>query len=119
MEIKELEANYTYDSRIDVVNIEVKQEYDYEVSLDLEPGVYLHFDDNYFPMGLEIIDASKKMGVNKLFLANPTGNVEIIIDEESINVKIVFENMEENGIFNLNSNTESFIPNLETKFALV
>lgn len=119
MEIKELEANYTYNSRLDVVNIEIAQEYNYEVSIDLEPGVYLHFDENYFPVGLEIIDASKKIGVDKSFLTDPSGNVEIVITKDLINVGVIFENNDENGILHLNALGEPHIPNIETCFALV
>ena len=119
MEIKVLEANYTYDSRLDVVNIEIKQDYQYEVSVDLEAGVFLHFDTDYFPVGLEIVDASKKIGVNKDFLMNPSGNVKIIISSDSINVDVIFQNNDVDGLLKLNTFGESFLPDLETNFALV
>ncbi len=119
MEIKELEADYSYDSRLDVVNIEIKQDYQYEVSVDLQAGVYLHFDTDYFPVGLEIIDASKKIGVSKEFLADPSGNVKIIISKDSINVEVTFQNNEVNGLLKLDTFGEPFLPDLETNFALV
>ena len=119
MEIKELVADYSYDSRLDVVNIEIKQDYQYEVSVDLETGVFLHFDTDYFPVGLEIIDASKKIGVSKEFLANPSGNVKIIISKDSINVEVTFQNNEVNGLLKLDTFGEPFFPDIETNFALV
>lgn len=119
MEIKSLEAKYDYDSRVDVVNIEVTKDYKYEISVDLEVGVFLHFDKNYFPVGLEIIDASKKMDVDKNFLMSPSGNVGIVIKDDIINVDVTFENNDENGLLQLNTVGESFIPDVETGFALV
>ena len=119
MEIKELEANYKYNSRLDVIDIEITHEYKYEVSIDLEAGVYLHFDENYFPVGLEIIDASKKIGVDESFLINPSGNVEIVISKDLIKVEVIFENNDENGSLHLNAIGESYMPNIETCFALI
>lgn len=119
MEIKELEAEYTYDSRLDVVRIEAKQEYTYKESIDLEVGVYLDFDENYFPVNLEIIDASKRIGVDKEFLTDPSGNVRITITKDQITVNVIFENNDENGFLNLNTFGEEYIPNIETSFALV
>ena len=114
-----LKANYTYDSRLDVVNIEIKQDYQYEVSVELQAGVFLHFDTDYFPVGLEIIDASKKIGVSKEFLANPSGNVKIIISKDSINVEVTFRNNDVNGLLKLDTFAEPFLPDIETNFALV
>lgn len=119
MEIKSLDARYDYDSRVDVVNIEVKKEYVYEISLDLEVGVFLHFDKNYFPVGIEIMDASKKIGVDKDFLISPSGSVRIVKKDDFINVEITFVNNDENELLQLNTIGESFIPDVETGFALV
>ena len=119
MVLKSLDAKYDYDARVDVVTIEVKKEYEYEISLDLEVGVFLHFDKNYFPVGLEIIDASEKIGVDKNFLTSPSGSVEISIKEEAINVNLTFEHDNENGSMSLNSINDSFIPDIEADFALV
>lgn len=85
----------------------------------MEVGVFLHFDKNYFPVGLEIIDVSKKMGVDKNFLMSPSGNVGIVIKDDIINVDVTFENNDENGLLQLNTVGESFISDVETGFALV
>lgn len=119
MEFKNLEANYDYDDRVDVVNIEVKKEYRYEISVDLEVGVFLHFDQNYFPVGLEIIDASKKIGVDKSFLMSPSGSVEIVIKDDCIKVTATFENDDKDGLLSFNTFSEPYIPDVETGFALV
>ena len=95
------------------------KKYKYQESIDLEVGVYLDFDENYFPVNLEIIDASKRIGVNKEFLTNPSGNVKIIIEKESIDVEVIFENNDERGFLNLNTFGEDYIPNIKTNFALV
>lgn len=119
MEIKKLDANYTYDCRLDVVNIDVKKDYKYEFSIDLEAGVYLHFNEKYFPVGLEIVDASKKISVDKDFLISPSGKVEIVIKDDFIDVNVLFSNMHENGLLHLNTFSEPYIPDLETNFALI
>lgn len=41
MKIEQLDAEYTYDFGLDIVNIQVKQEYVYRESVDLDVGVFL------------------------------------------------------------------------------
>ncbi len=78
----------------------------------MEVCVFLHFDKNYFPGGLKIIYASKKMGVDKDFLISSSGSVRIVI-----NVEITFGNNNENELLHLNTIEESFIPDVEIGFA--
>ena len=65
MHIKEYEEEYTYNYDLDVVNIEIKEEYVHEKSIDLAFGVFLDFDENYLPVNLEIVSASKILNIKK------------------------------------------------------
>lgn len=121
MQIKELEAEYTYEYDLDIVNIKVKKDYIYRESIDFDVGVFLDFDDEDFPVNLEIIDASKRMNIGKDFLINPSGNVNICINSNRIELKVQFENdetkhvLEYTNILKANLN----ITDSETNFALV
>ena len=50
MNTKEFEAEYTYDYNLDVVNVEIKDEYVHEKSIELDFGVFLDFDENGIPL---------------------------------------------------------------------
>ena len=121
MRIKRMDANYTYDSELDIINIQVKQEYTYHESIDFDVGVFLDFDDSYFPVNLEIVDASRRIGVEKEFFTSPDGNVTILIKDDSIEVNVCFKNKSEGHVLKyVNKHFENqSIPNLETDFALI
>lgn len=65
MEIKKYETKYSYDSELDIVNIEFKNEYKHKNSIELEFGVILDFDKNNIPVNLELISASKIVDIEK------------------------------------------------------
>ena len=121
MEIKQIDAEYTYDYDLDIVNIKVKQEYAYDESVDLETGVFLDFDENKFPVNLEILSVSKRINVDKEFLINPNGDVKIIIDSDLINLEVCFKNNNEEHLLKYSNRHEENlkINDLETTFALV
>ena len=121
MGIKPLEAEYTYEYDLDVVNIKVKRDYVYRESVDFDVGVFLDFDNDDFPVNLEIIDASKRMNVDKKFLINPSGNVNIYINSSLIELKVQFENNGENhSLEYLNEHDANLkITDSETQLALV
>ena len=91
MEIKEYNAEYTYDSNLDVINIEVKQDIPHKETIELEFGVFLDFNQNDLPINIEIISASKIINVDKKSLCNPNGNVTVIVGSDLIEVKILFK----------------------------
>ena len=90
MKIKQLDAEYTYDFNLDIVNIQVKQEYDYTQSIDLDVGFFLDFDENDFPVNLEILSASKRLDIEKELLVSPEGNVKIVICSDMIDLDVNF-----------------------------
>lgn len=119
MPIKEFEAEYTYDYDIDVVNIEIKQDYNHEKSIDLAFGVFLDFDDNFLPVNLEIVSASKIIGVEKDCLINPNGNVNIIIGNELIEVEVTFKFNDDNECIQLTALNDFGFPTSQTTLAII
>ena len=91
MEIKEYDAEYTYDGNLDVINIEVKQDVPHKETIELEFGVFLDFNQNDVPINLEIISASKIINVDKKSLCNPNGNVTVIVGADVIEVNVLFK----------------------------
>ena len=118
MHIKEFEAEYTYDFDLDVVNIEVKQEYVHKKSIDLAFGVFLDFDENNLPVNLEIVSASKIMGIKKECLIDPDGNVNIIIGDNVVDVEVIFKLKNNEESIKLSTLNDFGFPNSETCFAL-
>jgi len=121
MEINQIDAEYTYDYDLDIANIKVKKEYTYDESIDLEIGVLLDFDENKFPVNLEILSASNKLDVEKDFLINPRGDVKILIDSDLIKLEICFKNNHDEYVLKYsNKHDENLkINNIEAKFAIV
>ena len=119
MKIKNFEAEYTYDNDLDVVNIEVKKEYNHEKTIDLAFGVFLDFDENFLPVNLEIVSASKIIGIEKQLLTNPDGNVIIIIGKDTIEVEVTFKVKNENESLQLTALNQYGFPNSESSFAII
>lgn len=121
MKLKRMDAKYEYDSELDIIDIKVKQKYKYKESIDLDVGAYLDFDESYFPVSLEILDASKRINVEKEFFNAPDGNVVIIIKDDLVKVDVYFNNNnQKHALYFSNKHFENqVIPNLETDFALI
>lgn len=112
---------YTYDFDLDIVNVRLKREYAYSQSVDLDVGVFLDFDVNDFPVNLEILSASKRLGTEKELLINPDGNVEIIISSDLIELDANFLINDENyALYYSDRHGENLkIADTKTSFALV
>lgn len=119
MYTKEIEAEYTYDYDLDVVNIEAKQTYTHKSSIDLAFGIFLDFDANNFPVNLEIVSASKVIGTKKDCLINPNGNVTININDDLIKVEVVFEFESDTESIQMTTFNDLEIPSSETCLALI
>jgi len=119
MHIKKFEAEYTYDYDLDVVNIEVKQDYNHEKSIDLGFGIFLDFDENQLPVNLEIVSASKIMGINQECLVNPDGNVTITIKKDIIEVEIIFKLKKETESLQFTGLNQYSFPISESSFAII
>ena len=118
MQSKEIEAEYTYNYDLDVVNIEVKKDYTHKSSVELSFGVFLDFDVNDFPVNLEMVSASKVIGCEKDCLINTDGNVCIIISDDLIKVEAVFE-FENKKSIRFTTFNDLEIQNSETSLALI
>lgn len=121
MKIKQLDAEYTYGFDLDIVNIQVKQEYVYRESIDLDAGVFLDFDENDFPVNLEILSASKRLDIEKELLINPRGNVKIVISSDLIDLDVNFLINDKSYVLHyFDRHGENLkIADTETSFALV
>ena len=121
MKIEQLDAEYRYDFDLDIVNIQVKQEYVYRESVDLDVGVFLDFDENDFPVNLEVLSASKRFNVKKELLINPGGDVKIVVSSDVIELDVNFTINNKNYILHFtDKHRENLkITDTETSFALV
>lgn len=121
MEFNNLNAKYEYNYDLDIVNIKAKKDYIYEEYVDLETGVFLDFDKNYFPVNLEILSISKRLNVDKEFLINPEGNVTIVVDCDLIKLNVIFKNNDEQYVLNYcDKHGENLkLTDCQTSFALV
>ena len=121
MKIKQVDAEYTYDYDLDIVNIKVKEDYIYNESVDLEVGVFLDFDKNYFPVNLELLSASKRLNVEKEFLISPDGDVNISVASDLIKLDVYFRQDKEEHVLHCSSkHAENLkISDIKTSFAIV
>lgn len=77
-----------YDYRGDSLLLYVDEEYTHKKSIRLTPDVILDFDDNDVPVALELLNASKILGVKKSALTRPIGlNMHICVGEEVIKLE--------------------------------
>jgi hypothetical protein len=121
MKTKQVDAEYSYDYDLDIVNVEFKQDYVYRESIDFDVGVFLDFDINDCPVNLEILSASKRLGIERDCLTNPIGNVNISIFADVIKLDVKFEiSGREHVLHYVDRHNENLkINNLETEFAIV
>ena len=64
----------SYDYKYDILDLIIDENYEYQRSLELEYGVILDFDTQNRPVSLEMLDASKKLNLNKNEYLNDTQN---------------------------------------------
>lgn len=119
MIVKKFDAEYTYDYRLDLLNIEVKHDYAHKMSVYLDVGIYLDLDENYTPVNLEIVDVAGRLGIDKNCFLNPDGDVKITITEDIIKVEVIFKFKKEIECLQLNTVNNFDIPNTEINLALV
>lgn len=113
-----VKVDYAYDYELDVLNIHVPDAVGYKESARLDVGIYLDFDENSNPSNLEIVDASGILGVSKEYLKNPQCKVEISINKDLINVRMILsynENVE--NVFDKNIINEFNIPEMDAILA--
>ncbi len=82
------EVEHKYDMEVDALFINVKRDYNYDTSIELDNDVILDFDINGIPVALEILNASHVLKTPKYGLNNiHTIKMHVEIDEKSICLK--------------------------------
>lgn len=119
MKIKEFESSYTYDSDLDIIDIEIKDSYSHKETIELGFGVFLDFDVNLLPVNLEILSASQIVRGKKEELLNPDGNVNILIGKDTVEVEVQFKFSSGCESIQLTALNELGFPNSQTSFALI
>ena len=113
--------DYVYDYNHDLMDITIDESFKYEKSIEIANGIILDLDEHGFPAAIEIISASKILGVDKQNLLSPNINMRIIISNELICIQIkftyfVFE-QERDVCFKQNLANNYGIPSMETIFS--
>ncbi len=82
------DINYSYDFEFDIMDMKVPEKGKYKESIQLDTGIYLDFDENNYPINLEILEASKLLKIDKQYLTNPELKVNIQINKNVIKVHV-------------------------------
>lgn len=92
-----------YDEEVDILSIDADH-VDYKYSIDLGK-IIVDFDRNDVPIGLEILDASKTLGIDIDILKNIRSAMSTIsVDLEKNDIKVILAVIYENNV----SKTYSF-----------
>lgn len=99
MTLETFEMEYMYDNAGDILGFRVNKPYSYKVSIELDKGIILDFDEEYVPVALEILDASKLFDVPRYSLNNINDfRMNINISENIIELKASFSVLIHNKI---------------------
>ena len=80
---------FHYDYEEDILFFYSKEKHKYEVSDFIAKSVAIDLNENKFPIGVEILDASKLFNTKKHFLKNiENGEIAININEDKIELGI-------------------------------
>ena len=112
---------YEYDFEYDLMDITIDDSFKYEKSIEIANGIILDLDEHGFPASIEMISASKILGIDKQNLISPDIDLGIIISDELICIQIkftyfVFE-QEQDVCFKQNLANNYGIPAMETVFS--
>ena len=82
-------VEYDYDSQEDSLFIYRVEDYEYEVSLELDNNVILDIDKKGKPVAFEFLNASKIFNLKKGYFNNLTKiTIQSTISDEAINLKV-------------------------------
>lgn len=115
------EMTTDYDIQHDSLFMYVKNDHTYKESIELGNNIILDFDENYVPVAIEILDASKVLGVKRFSLSNPFGGeMEININEKRIKIeasfKVFLHQKEMEAPINVESPNNIDLPDMQTHF---
>ena len=97
--MKSVKFSYIYDFAFDLVDFSCEGEFRFKRSVELGEGIFLDFDENDLPVSLELIGASKILGVHRKHLNNPKFKVHVMISENSIKTEISMKYLIHQGQF--------------------
>ncbi|WP_407415189.1 hypothetical protein [Methanobrevibacter sp.] len=86
--MKSLKFRYIYDFAFDLVDFACEREFKFKRSVKMAEGVFLDFDERNMPFALELIGASKILGVHRKHLNNPNFTVHVEITRNLIKTEI-------------------------------
>lgn len=115
---------FHYDCEEDILFFYSKQNQKYEVSEFITKSVVIDLNENKFPIGLEILDASKLLNTKKYLLKNiKEGEIAIKINEDKIELKLSLTiPIHRKATFipiNVVGDNKSHIPNIQTEVGVV
>lgn len=118
------EVEYKYDMEVDALFINIKKDYEYDTSIELDNDVIMDFDKNGFPVALEVLNASSVLKTPKYSLNNiNTIKMNVDINEKSIGLKVVLgltiHNKNQIQSISTFTSNDTGIPNIETELATV
>jgi uncharacterized protein YuzE len=121
--IKPFIMDKDYDYQNDSLFLYVSHDNEYKESIELGENIILDFDKHYVPIALEILDASKVLGIEKFILNKGFKlNMEIGINEVSISIKALFKVFKHQKLIdapvNATTTNDINIPTMQTSFAL-
>ena len=117
------EVIYRYDSSSDDLGIKVTRDFRYDETVEMDDGILLDFDVDNVPVSLEILDASKRFGLDKGSLKNIIClDVDICVDEKSISINatigVLIDEIEKRQIFESHASNYANIPEIVAQLAL-
>jgi len=112
-----------YDYLNDSLFLYVKHEHDYKASMELGNNIILDFDTEYVPVALEILDASKVLGIDKFALKRDFGlDMQIGINQDSITISATFKVFKHQKLINAPVNAtipnNMNLPDMQSSFAV-
>ena len=113
--------DYVYDGEYDVRDITIDESSKYGKSIDITDGIVFDLDKNGFPAALEIISASRILGIDKQNLRSSNIDLSIMISDELICIGLKFTYFvfkhEKDVCFKQNFANNYGIPAMETIFS--
>jgi len=114
---------FHYDYEEDILFFYSKKKYKYEVSEFITKSVVIDLNENKFPIGVEILDASKLMNTKKHLLKNiKEGEIAIKISEDKIELGltlIIPVHQEATSVpVSVVGDNKSQIPSIQTEVAV-
>lgn len=121
--MESFKLDYIYDYEYDLVDLTIKNDFKYLKSIEMCKGIILDFDENYCPVAIEMISASKILGIDKQFLVSPDIDMLIDVSDDSIKIEIKFtflvNKIERDISFKQNIANIYGIPSIETLLSTV